>query len=78
MRQLRQFSTIVDTLPVWGQILIAVGVVVYAIISLYARINVKFRARVFSKVPSDQIRTNVRHIIRYTAAPVRDFARPMR
>jgi hypothetical protein len=70
MRQLRQLSTILDALPVWCQILIAAGLVVYAIVSLYARINVTFGARVFSKVPSDQIRTNVPHIIRYTVAPV--------
>ena len=69
MRLLRQLSTILDGLPLWGQILIAVGLVLYSTVSLYGRINVKFGDKLFSKVASDRIRTNTSHILRYTLIP---------
>jgi len=70
MRPLHQLSQMLDTLPVWGQVLIAIGLVAYSILAIYGRINLKFGEKAFSKIPGDQIRSNVPHIIQYTVIPV--------
>lgn len=59
-----------DSIPVWAQILIAIGLVAYSIVAIYGRINLKFGTKAFSKIPSDQIRSNIPHIIQYTVVPM--------
>lgn len=70
MRQLRQLSLVLDSMPVWGQILLAIGLALYCIVSVYGRINTKFGAKVFSKIPEDQINTDKFHIMQYTFIPL--------
>jgi len=69
MRILANFSHLLDQMPPWAQWLVGAGLVLFSIISIYGRINVNFGTKVFSKVPADQIRTNVPHIIGYTVLP---------
>lgn len=52
------------------QVLVAIGLVAYSLVSIYGRINPKFGARVFSRIPADRIRRDSVHIVRYTIIPV--------
>lgn len=70
MRPLRQLEGLIDALPVWGQFAIAAGLIIFSILSIYGRINVAVGAKVFSKIPADEIRSNIPHIIGYTVIPV--------
>ncbi|MCG8590327.1 MAG: hypothetical protein MJE66_13645 [Proteobacteria bacterium] len=70
MRQLRQLSELVDNLPVWAQLAIAVALVAYSLVAIYGRIDLDFGAKAFSKIPRDQIRTNTAHIVQYTVVPL--------
>lgn len=70
MRTLRQLEALVGQLPVWGQILLAAFLVLFSVASVYGRINPRFGAKVFSRIPEDQIQTNVFHIVWYTVFPV--------
>jgi len=70
MRMLDNLSPLIDQMPPWAQWLVAAGLVLFSIVSIYGRINVKFGAKVFSKVPAEEIRTNIPHIIGYTVIPV--------
>ena len=69
-RQLRQLSDIIDQVPPWGQALIAVGLICFSLLSIYGRINTTFGAKIFSKIPEKDIRTNKAHITQYTVIPV--------
>lgn len=68
--RLRQVETFIETAPMWAQIAMGLFLVVISIGSIYGRINTKFGAKVFTKIPADQIRTNWGHIIGYTVMPV--------
>lgn len=70
MRQLRQLSQLLESMPVWAQILVAVFLTAYAIASIYGRVNIAVGRHVFSKIPPEEIRTNTGHIIQYTVIPV--------
>lgn len=70
MRQLRQLAGMLDSMPIWAQFAIAAGLLAYSFVAIYGRMNVDFGAKVFSKVPRDQIRTNQVHILQYTIIPV--------
>lgn len=70
MRLLRQFSQMLDSLPVAAQILIAVGLVAFSFVTIYGRINLNFGSKAFSKIPREEIRSNLGHIINYTVVPV--------
>jgi hypothetical protein len=70
MRQLRQLAELLDVMPAWAQFAIAAGLLAYSFATIYGRMNVEFGAKLFSKVPRDQIRTNPAHILQYTIIPV--------
>lgn len=70
MRTLRQLAQILDSFPVWLQFAVAVALVAYSAAAVYGRINVGFGAKVFSKIPPDEITTNTGHIVQYTIIPV--------
>ncbi|MCB1033223.1 MAG: hypothetical protein KDD47_05255 [Acidobacteria bacterium] len=70
MRFLRQLGEIVHNLPLWGQVLLGLALVAFSAASVYGRINTGFGAKVFSKIPEEEIRTNTFHIIWYTVVPV--------
>ena len=55
--RLRQVETFIETAPMWAQIAMGLFLVVISIGSIYGRINTKFGAKVFTKIPADQIRT---------------------
>jgi hypothetical protein len=67
---LRQLSQMLDSMPVWLQFVIAVGLVAYSAAAVYGRIDPGFGAKVFSKIPEDEIQTNKSHILQYTVIPV--------
>jgi|688.fasta_scaffold2005835_1 hypothetical protein len=70
MRQLRQLSQLLETMPFPARIAVALFLVAYSVVAIYGRINVEFGAKVFSKIPPEQIRTNMGHIFQYTIVPV--------
>lgn len=70
MRQLRQLSQLLDSFPVWLQFGIAIGLVAFSLVAVYGRIDVRFGAKVFSKIPPEEIQTNKSHIYQYTVVPV--------
>ncbi len=70
MRQLRQLEALLDGIPVWGQILIGLFLVVYSILSVYGRMNPSVGRKLFSKIPESEIKTNKLHILSYTVVPV--------
>ena len=63
LRELEQWNA---TLPVWGQALIFIALVLFSVLSVYGRINTGFGAKLFSRVSEDQIRSNIGHIVQYT------------
>ena len=65
----RNLTKHVETLPLWAQIAFGLALLSFTLVSIYGRVNLKVRARVFSKVPEDEIRTDWSHIIRYTVVP---------
>jgi len=70
MRMLRQLSEMLDTMPVWARFAVAGALVLYSIVSVYGRIDVRFGAKVFSKIPPNEIRTNQSHVFAYTGVPL--------
>lgn len=70
MRMLRQLSEMLDGMPVWAQIAVAAALVLYSIASIYGRIDTRFGAKLFSKVPPHEIRTNQSHLFAYTGVPL--------
>lgn len=69
MRQLRQLAQMLDSMPTWAQFAIAAGLLLYSFAAIYGRLNLDFGAKVFSKIPRDEIKTNMGHILRYTILP---------
>lgn len=69
MRILRQLGDVIHSLPVWGQVLLGLALTAFSIASVYGRFNTRFGAKVFSKIPESEIRTNVFHIVWYTVIP---------
>jgi hypothetical protein len=59
-----------DQMPLWGQVLVGALLIVFSILSTYGRINPKVGAKVFSKIPESEIRTNKAHILSYTIIPI--------
>lgn len=49
---------------------IAVGLVLFCLVSVYGRINLEFGSKMFSRIPPSEIRMNWEHIIRYTVTPL--------
>lgn len=70
MRRFRQLTQMLDSLPEWARVGIAVVLVAYSFAAIYGRINLDFGARAFSKIPREEIRSNVAHIVSYTVIPV--------
>ncbi len=70
MKTLRQLQGLVDQMPLWGQVLVGIGLLVYSVLSIYGRMNPNFGKKIFSKIPAEEIRTNKIHIIGYTIIPV--------
>ncbi len=70
MRQLRQLSELLNTMPVWVQFAIAAGLIAYSCASVYGRFNLEFGAKVFSNVAKNEIRENKSHIFQYTVMPL--------
>jgi hypothetical protein len=69
MRQLHQLSRLIDDMPIWAQIAIALFLTAYSVASIYARLNPSFGKSFFSKVPPEELRTNFGHIFQYTVVP---------
>lgn len=67
---LRQLSNLLGVLPVWAQVAIALFLVSFSVVTVYGRMNVDFGAKVFSRVPKEEIRTDKGHIFEYTVVPV--------
>ena len=59
-----------QNLPMWGQMLIAFGLICFSCVSLYGRINLEFGEKIFAKIPKQKIRSNVGHIFMYTVSPI--------
>ncbi|MFC1705194.1 hypothetical protein ACFL59_00045 [Planctomycetota bacterium] len=70
MRQLQQVQQLIDQLPGWAQLLVGALLVAFSVVSIYARVNTRFGARVFSRVPPERLRTNYLHVVQYTLTPV--------
>lgn len=70
MRLFRQLENVVEGLPLWGQILLGLALLTFSAVSIYGRFDTRFGAKVFSKIPEEEIRTNTFHIIGYTVVPV--------
>lgn len=69
MKMLRQLDAMLGDMPPWVQFAIATFLTAYAIASVYGRFNVSFGKRIFSKIPQEEIQSNVGHIISYTVVP---------
>lgn len=65
-----KLSRLLETIPVWGQILIAIFLVGFSIVSVYGRIDLGFGAKAFSRIPRHRLRSDVGHIVQYTVIPV--------
>lgn len=59
-----------DKVPHWGQMIIALALLIFSLLSLYGRLDLRVGSRLFKKTPDHEIRTNVGHIIRYTIVPL--------
>ena len=70
MRSLGQLAQMLDSMPPWAQFAIAAGLLAYSFVAVYGRMNVGFGAKVFSRIPLEEIRTNRAHILQYTVIPV--------
>jgi hypothetical protein len=70
VRQLRRLNQLLESMPVWAQILVAVFLTAFAVATIYGRIDPAIGRRLFSRIPTEEIRTNVGHIIQYTVIPV--------
>ncbi len=70
MRQLRQLSEMLDSMPVWVQFAIAAVLILYSFVSVYGRINLQFGAKAFSRIDKSEIRENKVHIFQYTIVPL--------
>jgi len=70
MRQLRQLSELLDSMPVWVQFAIAAGLIAYSFVSVYGRFNLQFGAKAFSNIAKNEIRENKAHIFQYTVIPL--------
>ena len=70
MRLLRQLEGLIEGWPLWAQLLVGVALLAFSLASIYGRFNPSFGAKVFSKIPEDQIQSNWAHIIGYTIIPV--------
>ncbi len=69
MRQIRQLTDMLDAMPFWLQIAIAIFLLLFTLGSVYARINLDFGEKFFSKVSRDEIRSNRGHMFQYTTIP---------
>lgn len=68
--RIRQVETFITGTPLWAQVVMGVVLLVVALGSVYGRINRRFGAKVFTKIPPEEIRTNWAHIAKYTIAPL--------
>jgi hypothetical protein len=70
MRILFDLEQLSETIPLWAQLLIAILLVSYSVVSVYGRVNTVFGSKAFSRVPESQLRSNRTHIVKYTVIPV--------
>ncbi len=70
MGLLRNLPVLVDQMPGWAQILVGIVLVSFALASIYGRINPDFGIKIFSRIPKENIRSNIGHIIQYTVMPI--------
>jgi len=59
-----------DSMSPGLKIFLGIWFVGMSILSVYARINTKFGAKIFTKVPENELRTNMWHITEYTIIPI--------
>ncbi len=59
-----------DKVPHWGRMIIALTLLIFSLLSLYSRLDLRVGSRLFKKIPDHEIRTNWSHIIRYTIVPL--------
>jgi len=59
-----------DKVPHWGRMIIALALLLFSLLSLYGRLDLRVGSRLFKKIPDHEIRTNWGHIIRYTVIPL--------
>jgi hypothetical protein len=67
---LRNLLRLMDEMPVWAQLVVAALLVLYAVASVYGRIDTRFGSKIFSRIPERELRTNMGHIFQYTVMPV--------
>ena len=67
---IENLSQIFDGLPLWAKLSIGIFLVVYSILSVWERINLKHGAKMFSRVPPSKVRSAWGHIIQYTIIPI--------
>ena len=68
--KIRQLQLMIEDLPLWGKIALGSFFVIYSILSIYGRFNVKLGHKLFSRIPENEIRTNKTHILSYTIIPI--------
>jgi hypothetical protein len=69
MRQLEQLRSLLDIMPVAVQAGIALFLTVFSLASIYGRFNTSAGKVLFSRIPPEEIQTNVGHIFQYTVIP---------
>lgn len=69
MRQLRQLSTMLDSMPPAIQALLAFFLIAFTCVSIYGRYNLEFGGKVFSNIPKEKIQSDFFHIVQYTCIP---------
>jgi hypothetical protein len=66
----RNLERLFDGLSPTLRLVIAAALVAFSLASIYGRINTRCGAKIFSKVPEQEIRSNRWHPVRYTVIPV--------
>jgi hypothetical protein len=62
MRLLADLPTMVDQMPGWAQIVVGILLVVFSLASIYGRVNVDFGSKIFSRIPKEELKSNIGHI----------------
>jgi len=59
-----------DKLPHWGRMIVALTLLLFSLLSLYGRLDLRVGSRLFKKIPDHEIRSNWSHIVLYTILPL--------
>lgn len=69
MHTLNEIDQLFELMPAWLRVVLLVVFVGFSVLSVYARIDLSVGEKVFSRIPRNRIRRNVRHIAQYTILP---------